>query len=460
MRAAAAMRVPDWVVGRLTEPAWDLYERSVRLRTYRELARRQFDPPEALAARREVRLRALVRHAAAASPFHRRRLQAAGCDPERVRSIEDLRRLPLLTKADVREHLDGILARTHRREDLVPAKTGGSTGVALSVYCDRRCAQLRQGAALLADTWSGWRLGQAVAAVWGNPPRPQSFRNHVRSAFKERFLYLDTMRLNEETVREFVAGWRRLRPGLLFGHAHSLYLLAAMLEEMGEELRPAGIVGSSMMLLRPEREVIERVFARRMINRYGCEEVSLIACECERREGLHVNAEHLEVEVLRDDGTPCGPAEDGRIVVTEFVNFGMPMLRYEVGDRGAWHGRPCPCGRPSPLLRAVTGRMADFLVAADGSRVAGISLIENTLTRYPGIAQLQVVQEELGRIELRVVRAAGWTEEVAAALLRVFREALGGDPVVAIRFQDAIPPEPNGKYRFSICRVAGVRTGR
>ncbi|MDM7913944.1 MAG: hypothetical protein QUU85_01575 [Candidatus Eisenbacteria bacterium] len=228
---------------------------------------------------------------------------------------------------------------------------------------------------------------------------------------------------------------------------------------MGETLRPDGIVATSMMLLRPEREVIERVFGRRVINRYGCEEVSLIACECERREGLHVNAEHVEVEVLRDDGTACGPGEDGRIVVTELVNFGMPMLRYEVGDRGAWHDRACSCGRPFPLLREVTGRTADFLVAADGSRVAGISLIENTLTRFPGLVQLQVMQEEIGRLRLNVVRGDGWNDEVAAALIRVFQEALRGAPEVELRFQEAISPEPNGKYRFSICRVDGVRTG-
>ena len=453
------MRIPDWIAGRVFEPAWDLYERSARLQTFRRLARSQFDTPTALAARRQERLNTVIRHAAAVSPFYRRRLKAAGIDPAGVRTILDLRHLPLLTKADVREHLEEILATTHRREDLVPAKTGGSTGMALHIYCDRRGIELRQGAALLADTWSGWRLGQPIAAVWGNPPQPRTLRNRLRRALKDRILYLDTMRLNETTVREFVAGWRRLRPGLLYGHAHSLYLLAMMLDEMGEVLRPRGVVATSMMLLQPEREVIERVFALPVTNRYGCEEVSLIACECEQHAGLHINSEHVAVEVLRDDGTPCTPGEDGRIVVTEFVNLGMPMLRYDVGDHGVLHDRPCPCGRPHPLLRTVTGRTADFLVAADGTRVAGISLIENTLTRYPGIVQLQVVQEEVGRVDLNVVRATGWDEAVADALVREFREALGGDPSVILHFRDAIPQDPNGKYRFSICRVPGVRSG-
>ena len=98
---------------------------------------------------------------------------------------------------------------------------------------------------------------------------------------------------------------------------------------------------------------------------------------------LHVNAEHAYVEFLRDDGRPCAQGEDGRIVVTELVNFGMPMIRYEVGDRGVPSNCVCPCGRSLPLMERLVGRVADFLVAEDGSQVAGISLIENTLTRFP-----------------------------------------------------------------------------
>lgn len=446
-------RAPDWFVGRVVEPAWDLWERSVRLKTYRRLELDQFDTPQALARRHAERLGRIVRHAAAASPFYARRFAEAGLDPASVRRIEDLADLPLLTKSDVRAHTDEIIAAPWRRTDLVPAKTGGSTGVALHVYCDPVGVQRRNGAALLADVWSGWRLGRPVAAVWGNPPEPRTWRNRLRRALKDRVVFLDTMKLDEAAVRAFADGWRRLRPGLLYGHAHSIFLLAEMAEAMGIVLRPDGIVATSMMLLQPEREVIERVFGRPVTNRYGCEEVSLIACECERHAGLHVNAEHGAVEVLRDDGTPCAPGEDGRLVITEFVNSGMPMLRYEVGDRGVWHDRPCPCGRPHPLLRAVTGRVADFLVAADGSRVAGISLIENTLTRYPGIGQLQVVQEEVGRLRLNLVRAAGWHEGTIDALTASFRDALGADLSLDIDYVDRIPREANGKYRFSICRI-------
>ena len=448
------MRVPDWMVRLAFEPLWDRYEHSARLRTMKELAARQFDSPDVLAKRRSVRLNAIARYAASRSPFWVERFLDAGIEPAGVRAIDDLATLPLLTKVDVRGRLDDILSDQFGRDQLVPAKTGGSTGTALHVFCDAEGVERRNGAALLTDTWSGWRLGQPIAAIWGNPPVAMTFKNKVRTTFKDRWIYLDTMKLDEAAVVRFADEWRALRPGLLYGHAHSIFLFAEMVRDMGLRLRPDGIIATSMMLLQPEREVIEAVFGRPVTNRYGCEEVSLIASECERHAGMHVNEEHCWVEILDDDGRECAPGVDGRIVVTEFVNRGMPMLRYEVGDRGVWHDVPCPCGRPHRLLRGVTGRVADFLVARDGSRVAGISLIENTLTRLPGVAQLQVVQDARNHLILNLVPGEQWGDETRDGMIGVFQDSLGGGLEVEIRLLETIPREPNGKYRFSICQVS------
>jgi len=218
-------------------------------------------------------------------------------------------------------------------------------------------------------------------------------------------------------------------------------------------VHPAGIVATSMMLMDHERRIIEEVCGTPVTNRYGCEEVSLIACECERHDGMHLNADHAVVEFLRDDGSPCAPGEDGRIVVTELVNRGMPMIRYEVGDRGAPADRTCPCGRGLPLMEGLSGRTADFLRAADGSRVAGISLIENTLTGFPGIRQLQLVQERELAVDVNLVPQEGYGPETADRLVASLRAALGRDFAVDIRLVERISQERSGKYRFSICRI-------
>ncbi len=447
------IRLPDSLVRHLFEPLWDRYEGSVRLATLARLRQSQWRSRAEIEAGQNLLLRQLVSHAAATSPFYRSRFAKAGIEPSAVRSIADLADLPLLTKDDVREHRDRIVSTAYRPDQLVLAKTGGSTGVALRVYCDRKGIQLRAGAALRADEWSGWRLGQPLASIWGNPPRPVTLKNKVRRLVKDRVIYLDTMHIDDQAVDDFLAEWRTMRPGLLYGHAHSIFILCEILRSSGISLNPSGVVATSMMLIESERRVIEEVCGIKVTNRYGCEEVSLIACECEEHRGMHLNADHNIVEFLRDDGTACAPGEDGRIVVTELINRGMPMLRYEVGDRGVPSDRDCPCGRGLPLMEHLTGRVADFLVATSGHRVAGISIIENTLTRLPGIAQMQVIQAEARLLQVNLVPGSEYGRETESALIASLQDYLGDEVQVRVEQVAAIPQEESGKYRFTICRV-------
>jgi phenylacetate-CoA ligase len=206
------------------------------------------------------------------------------------------------------------------------------------------------------------------------------------------------------------------------------------------------------MLLPHERAVIERVFGVRVTDIYGCEEVGLIAGECERHEGLHVNIDQLVVEILHEDGRPVAPGETGLVVVTDLLNEAMPFIRYRTEDMAELAASPCSCGRGQPTLARVVGRTADFLKRQDGSRVAGISLIENTLTKLPGIAQMQIVQEQLHEVQLRIVPGPQFDDARRRELVDYFRDTFPGT-TIDLQEVTAITQERNGKYRFSICRV-------
>jgi phenylacetate-coenzyme A ligase PaaK-like adenylate-forming protein len=447
------LRIPNFLVRSIFEPLWDMYESSVRLKNLSSLRKTQYLPRDQILTNQNHKLNEIIQHAAATSPFYARRFAGAGIAPASVHTIEDLRGLPLLTKSDIRNHLDEILSSEYRKEILVSAKTGGSTGESLQVYCDVKGIEMRNAAALRSDEWSGWRLGEPTGAVWGSPPVPITFKNKLRALLKDRYIYLDTMKINDESIDAFLAQWQKLRPGMLFGHAHSLFILAENLLARDKKLRPTGVIATSMMLISSEREVIEKAFDTQVTNRYGCEEVSLISCECELHNGMHLNADHNIVEFLRDDNTPCAPGEDGRIVVTELINYGMPMIRYEVGDRGVLSSRECPCGRGLPLMESITGRTADFLIAEEGYRVAGISIIENSLTKIPGLQQMQIVQDKMGYLQVNLVTGENYTDENGKELVRSLRQMLGSGMQIDLNFVEAIAQEKSGKYRFAKCLI-------
>lgn len=435
-------------------PLWDLKDRSHRLREWKRLEEQQWWSKPQLMAYQWERLQALVDYAGVHSPYYRDLFAANRIDPEKILSGADFRKIPVTKKKDIRDHLDRFISDDYKKSSLVSAKTGGSTGVSLNLYFDEACQEKRNAAQLMADRWAGWDLGMKRAAVWGNPPVAKTAKQKLRHHLLDRTIYLDTMNLNEQSMAEFVDRWSSEQPQAVFGHAHSIYLFARYLQKHGvTRCRPKAIVATSMMLLEHERRLIEEAFECKVTNRYGCEEVGLIACECEQHQGMHLNLPHVYVEFLDSNDQPVKAGEPGKIVVTDLNNKAMPLIRYRVEDVGVFTEEPCECGRGFPILKHLEGRVADFLKLPDGGQVAGISLVERTLTRVPGVEQMQLVQDRLDHIRIHRVKGNDYTQETDVALLRAMRETFGEQVALDIVDVAGIPQEPSGKYRFSICKV-------
>lgn len=436
------------------EPLYGVLSKSPKLPYWKHLEKTQYFSFDELCAIRWRRLQSLLDFVWENNPFYRARFEDKQVRPADIRGPEDMQHLDILTKNEIRKSGARMISRGYPVESLLKVQTGGSTGKALELFLTEECSERRNACARRHDCWTGWKPGEPVAACWGNPHLPATFKEQLLSALIAPILYLDTMRVDETAIRAFAAQWHRVKPTLLFGHAHSIYLLAQYLKNLNiNSLTPKGILSTSMMLIPAERQLIEEVFGVGVIDRYGCEEVGLIACECERHEGMHLNIEHLFIEFLRDDGTPAANGEPGRIVITDLLNLAMPLIRYQVEDVGVPTDRRCSCGRGLPLMDGVAGRVADFLIRPDGSRVAGISLIENSLTRLPGIDQMQIVQEDYREIVLRVVRGEEYTAEVERQLVTYFHSVFGLEAKIKVVPVEQLLPEQSGKFRFSICRI-------
>jgi len=437
------------------EPLCSLYSRSPMRGYWKELEKTQYQPLDMLLERQWNRLRSLLSFSYTNNAFYRKRFDDAGLSPQDIRSAKDIMRLPILTKKEIREHTEDMISQGYLLDRLMKVKTGGSSGKALELYLTEECSELRNACARRHDRWTGWEVGEPIGGVWGNPVLPFSLKDKLKELLLGQHIYLDTMNVTDQAVLDFARQWIKIRPTLLFGHAHSLFVLAECVRRLEiKDINPKGILSTSMMLMPHERKTIESVFGIKVTDRYGCEEVSLIASECEKHEGMHQNIEHLFIEFVKGDGTIVAPGEPGRIIVTDLMNKAMPLIRYDVEDVGVSSDKKCSCGRGLPLMEHVTGRVADFLIKKDGSRVAGVSLIENTLTEIPGIDQMQIVQELIDSLVIRVVPGSDFRESTRTDLSAYFKNLFGDTVAIEIQIASAIQPEESGKYRFSICRIS------
>jgi phenylacetate-CoA ligase len=439
----------DFLNRHLMHPLMAWREGSRHLTHLRTLQRTQYDPPEVIRARQLAALKEQLRHAWDTVPYYRAAWAKADVYPSDVRELRDLEAFPILTKADIRRHNRALVSSAFDVAHLRVKRTSGSTGVPLTIYCDEPAMQWKTACTIRSDQWSGYRLGQRVAKVWGNPEyRHFGLKGRLRNHFFDRAVYLDTLHLNDARIAEFAGAIRRHRPGLIFGHAHSLYLVACALRKTGvTDVRPSGIISTAMILHDWQRPVIESVFGCKVTNRYGCEEVSLIASECEEHNGLHVNADSLYTEVT----------SDGKLLVTDLSNRAMPLIRYQVGDVVVPSTRACKCGRGLPLLERVEGREADYVVTPAGHLISGISLTENFALLIPGTAQMQIVQESVTQLRIRLVADDAFNDASRAKIAELVYDTFGGGVTHDVELVDAIPQEASGKYRFCISKVASER---
>jgi phenylacetate-CoA ligase len=442
------------IVRHVIAPLWAFKEHSPYLRHLKYLEQSQYLPLEKIREDQWMRLKKILGHAFENTEFYKKCFLKIHAVPEDIKDWRDFERLPFLTKEDIRGCRDEMVAKNITKHKLVPKKTSGSTGVSLEFFVDEDSLQWKRACQIRHDRWAGWNLGERVAAIWGNPEHFKNWRMRLRNILLDRYTYLDTLKMDELDMEVFYHTIFKRPPALLFGHAHSLYLFSRFLKENNwRPPQPKGIISTAMVLHSHERKTIEEVFGIKVTNRYGCEEVSLIACECEQHQGLHINLDTLVVEVIRE-GKSAQPGEPGSIVVTDLTNYGMPFIRYKIGDVGVLSESKCLCGRGFPMLQSIEGRAADYVVTAEGKYISGISLTENFALALPFIKQLQIIQERIDFIILRIVKSTGFDAADEERISKMVTDRFGGSMKYKIEYVDSIPREASGKYRFCISEVS------
>jgi phenylacetate-CoA ligase len=438
------------IVRNILFPAWVWKNRSSLLRELRQMEQIQYAPATTLRQLQAERLVALVGHAYATCPFYRRKFDMAGVSPADIRSLDDTARLPITTKAEIQQCREDMISSAYRGRPLLRDMTGGSTGSPLVFHYDTVRRASRNAAVIRHNRWAGWDIGDRVALLWGAPrDAAKGLKARLRARLLDRSVFLDASSIDSERMASFANFLAAEKPKVILGYANTLALFARfLLERRLNGIRPATVVSSAEVLTEDHRMSIERALGCRVFNRYGCREFGVIASECEYHSGMHINADNLLVEVVAANRSVLDT--EGEILITDLRNLAMPMIRYRIMDRGILHSAPCPCGRGLPLLAVPGGRVTDFLLTPQGTRVSGVVMATYVITNIPGIQQIQFVQERQNSVTVRLVRGPEWNDAALAALTTKIHGFLGETIEVDTVFVDHIPQEPSGKYRFSI----------
>ncbi|MGB9617316.1 MAG: hypothetical protein ACPL7J_08345, partial [Desulfomonilaceae bacterium] len=232
------------------------------------------------------------------------------------------------------------------------------------------------------------------------------------------------------------------------GYPSAFYLLAVHMLENGLNLsRPPKLaVTGSETLLPHQRNCIEKAFSAEVTDQYGASESCGNISECERHR-YHVDMEFGVIEFLPIPGMPSNVR---RIVCTGLTNPAMPLIRYNIGDTATLSSAACPCGRQSPVVEKIDGRIESYIITPDGRRLGRLDFLFKETER---IEEAQLIQDSIDRVVVRIVRSPHYTVRDEQMLLANLRRYLGDEIILDIEYLDEIPRESNGKFRQIVSSV-------
>jgi phenylacetate-CoA ligase len=434
---------------------WRGRERA-RLQYLREFERTQYLPIGAIRELQYRRLKQVLHHAYEQCPFYHDRFEQIGLHPSDICKLEDIAHLPPLEKGEIQTQHTTMVSQNWPGNDLVRDQTGGSTGQPISFLMNKERYESRVAAMWRHDAWAGLEVGHRTAYVWGAPRDipSKNWKSRLRRRLLGGQLWLDTSCITAEKMREFDVALKTFRPRSIIAYANGISTLARFFHLQGiSPFQPHSIITSAELLTPENRKLVETVFGCRVFNRYGSREVSVIASECESHDGLLTMAEGLYVEIVRD-GRAVGAGESGEILVTDLLNYGMPMIRYRIGDMGCWAEGPDRSGRNLPRLQSVEGRITDFVVGCHGQLVSGVFLATYVVAHRPSLGLVQLRQDTPGVLLYRIIRGPEFRESEDLEYLRAATsEYLGRDAIAHFEYVDELPRSPSGKLLFCLSEV-------
>ncbi len=369
-------------------------------------------------------------------------------------TIDEIKKIPPLTKDIINNNREQLISKIYKKYQYRSNSTGGSSGKILQFLNDKKNLYQSESIYLRNNAWANFKLGDKYCQLWGSKIDETNMKNilykfinilHGREFFS-------SYNLTNNNMRNYMNSMNMFKPKILVGYPSSLKIFSIFLKKNNfKNISIKSIITSGETLEQEDRHYIENIFHCKVFNRYGSREISSISHECEMHDGLHINSEHIYLEIIKDKLDQYQDNEKyGKIIITDLDNFAMPFIRYEIGDLGKYHDCKCECGRNLPLMK-ILGRTYDIIIDKNGNYIDGHFFSRIIPSGNYGIKEFQIIQEEKGRIILKVVSEQDNLEKILVTKINKKLHNL----IVDIEHVDSIQKPISGKRKIVISKING-----
>lgn len=369
----------------------------------------------------------------------------------------DLNLFPILTKETIENQRERLI-NPKMQSCLEASFTGGSSGTPTSFYRDRFCTAKRIGRQAAILEAIGCPYGEKIALVWGahqDIPRDQGryrLKHKLHKWISGREI-LDASNLTDSSMEAFYKKIQATSIRILYGYPNALDEFASFIDRKGlKSLKFEKIYTTAERLKKNVRDKLEFNFGGQVYDLYCTREHGCIGFECNEHKGYHLDVSSVVVEIFEND-KPVDTGQIGDIITTDLLNYGMPMIRYKIGDRGILSKETCNCGCKLPLLKKLHGRVSDCIYKTDGTPLSGLLLIDMFLGDTI-IRQMQIIQEDYCEFTINIVAAEQFHEADRTRVIDEARKYIGNNAIVNINVLESLPVNQNsGKFPEIITKI-------
>ena len=410
------------------------------------LLKSQYWTKEQIVRYQERRLQELIRHAYRSVPFYREWFIDQKLKPEDIKHIEDLSRLPVLSKTEIRKDSMLFRAENSNSKGGVRMNSSGSTGEPFEYLLSSDAYSIRYAAALRGWYWMGYRLGDYYAKLSQN--RRSSILKKIQD-FINRCLYIYIPDLSQPSLTRIIQKIEKEKPEYIRCYPDPLMLIAKTLRNEDRYLSGIKAINSTgNILTREDRSIIEERFNCPVFDSYSCEGGSLFY-EGPTRDNYLGSSEIAITEILNNEGAEVKPGETGMHVTTDLWNYAMPFIRYNTQDLVVKSASASSCGRQLTGLDKIIGRDNDILVTPSGNLLI-VHLFTIYFEYFDSIKQFQIEQLKPDEFVFRLVVGDSFTSKIRKEIQDYWQKNLGYEVKLVIEVHESIPLLYSGKRRFLI----------
>jgi phenylacetate-CoA ligase len=391
------------------------------LRFFNELRSNLYRDYQVLKLLQLEKLKKLLVHAYNTTDYYRKLFDEHNFNPNYMESTDDLKKVPILEKRAIQNNYDSILSSKFPRQKLIVHKTSGSTGMPLSVFCDKDSEAYNRALRYRAYTENGLSSRDVVVEVTS----PENLSQHKFWFQRLGFFRREKLAILDDHMEMFKR-INSIKPDVIECYPSVLNLIAQTCKKEDLKYKPKIIFTTAELLLPTWRRNIVKFFDCDVRDVYGSAEFYRLAWECEKHEGYHLDIDAHVIEFLDEKNNPV-EAGDGYIVVTGLYNYAFPLIRYKIGDIAKLKEDKCSCGRSLPLIDSIQGREDDYIKLPSGKTISPRKI--NLMDSIEGVKQYTTTQVRENLIKVKVVKDHDFSEDIGEAIKRQILKGCNGEAI-------------------------------